>query len=555
MQIGLSGRMFDAQSIWDHLEAAVDAGYKSVELSSAHVHPGLTEKEVQQINDYLQKNSITVSGLHCFAGNYGLLKPEDAEAAFEDFCRYVLLAEKLHAAAVTVWPAWVSSGEADEGIWAQAACWLRKSADFAAEHGVRPVVEIHHGTLCDTAVSALKLLTMAERENLGLALNPASLYQLREDYVDAAEKLSKHICNVHIRDIVRLERGENPGCFAYGQYAERIGRFTPVRYTPGTQKEYYVHRRINQGGIDWRSVLAALQKAGYDGPLTVDSVAEGAPDMPSGRNLARACYDDVKTVLGMGKSNANWHKFSVKEPGMYHVVAAGRDETQVAEMFRLNLPQGETYTLNSGALEMNALVTAGKITVCGSGLEDELEHLDSFYIPGDQSVLITAKEDCSLYIGAAPCEGCGKAFIRKMDWSLPIGDVHQIHGEGSGQREVMFTLTPQDAASRLICGVTWGGDGTWTSWIPHQHEKDLEEVYCYFDFEEGQHGLHYSYNTDETFRNATSYVVGNGSMVIAPKGYHPTCGIPGYKNTYFWVLAAHSHTSRRYDLAITDPNL
>ena len=161
-------------------------------------------------------------------------------------------------------------------------------------------------------------------------------------------------------------------------------------------------------------------------------------------------------------------------------------------------------------------------------------------------------EDCSIYIGAAKCEGYGKPFVRKMDMSLPLGDIHQIHGEGSGSREVMFTLAPQDAASRLICGVTWSGDGAWTSWKPHQHEKDLEEVYCYFDTEKG---LHYSYNSGESFADATAYVITDGDMVIAPKGYHPTCAIPDSKNTYFWVLAAKSHAQRRYDLAVTDPNI
>ena len=79
--------------------------------------------------------------------------------------------------------------------------------------------------------------------------------------------------------------------------------------------------------------------------------------------------------------------------------------------------------------------------------------------------------------------------------------------------------------------------------------KDLEEVYCYFDTEKG---LHYSYNLGENFADATAYVITDGDMVIAPKGYHPTCAIPDSKNTYFWVLAAKSHAQRRYDLAVMD---
>lgn len=123
--------------------------------------------------------------------------------------------------------------------------------------------------------------------------------------------------------------------------------------------------------------------------------------------------------------------------------------------------------------------------------------------------------------------------------------------EGSGRREVMFTLAPQDKASRLICGITWSADGAWTSWPPHQHEKDLEEAYCYFDIE--SYGLHFSYLTSENFSNAVCHIVENGSVVVAPVGYHPTCAIPGSKNIYFWVLAAMNQESRRYDLAKNDP--
>ena len=122
--------------------------------------------------------------------------------------------------------------------------------------------------------------------------------------------------------------------------------------------------------------------------------------------------------------------------GWYHVVSTKRDDTQVAEMFRLNLPAGETYTLESGALEMNALVVKGAVAIDGSGLKDNLVFTDSFYIPGGSTVVVTAVENCSLYIGAAPCDGYGKP-LWKMDKSLPIGDIHQIT-VGSGSREVML---------------------------------------------------------------------------------------------------------------------
>lgn len=555
-KIGLSGQMFDEVSVWDHLYAAADCGYDTVELRSTHINPCVSEDIIFEVKEFLQEKNITVNALSCFVGNYGLLDNAEAQNAFETFKKYVELADVFDAKMIRVWAAWQESKDANIDVWEKAAFWMRKSAEYAKEHNKKIVMEMHHGTLCDTADSSLKLLEMIGCDNVGLTLDPVNLYQVPENYTKKTiTKLGKKIFNVHIKDIIELQTDESPYCFEYGFYAKHIGRFTPVEYQPKEGKRFFEHRRIGMGGVDWNGVISALKEIKYDGALIVESVDEGNKHMPSKWNLAKACYGDVKALVSNVRTNGNWHKKSIDKKGFYHVVSTERDETNVAEMFRLNLNRGDTYELVSGNLEMNALVIKGKITIEGCGLSDELNHLDSFYVPGQSKIFITATEECSLYIGSAPCDGYGKPLVRKMDFSLPIGDIHQIHGEGSGSREVMFTLAPQDAASRLICGVTWSGDGAWTSWKPHQHEKDLEEVYCYFDIKDDKYGLHYSYNTDESFDDAEAYVVRNGSMVIAPNGFHPTCAIPGCRNTYFWVLAAHSHNSRSYELAVTDPKI
>lgn len=255
----------------------------------------------------------------------------------------------------------------------------------------------------------------------------------------------------------------------------------------------------------------------------------------------------------MKEELVKWHKKSTEEHGMQNVIVPSRDETKILGVDRLNLECGEEYELCSQNREMNALIISGKAIVTIEGKDHSLEKFDSFYIPSKVSAKIKAEEKISLYIGTAPCDGFGKPLVRKMDFSLPIGNIHQIHGEGSGQREVMFTLAPEDSASRLICGVTWSADGAWTSWPPHQHEKDLEEVYCYFDIK--TYGLHFSYTTDSSFEDAVCHIVKNGSMVEAPVGYHPTAAVAGSKNIYFWILGAKCHESRRYDLAVTDPRL
>lgn len=251
-----------------------------------------------------------------------------------------------------------------------------------------------------------------------------------------------------------------------------------------------------------------------------------------------------------------WRVQSPEAPGFHPVITPDRCACQEAQVYRLNLPKGRSYTLESGTLEMHPVLIHGAARLHGPApLDEKMTRFDSFYIPGGTQVNITAEEDCVFYIAAARYEGTGQLLFRRFDPSLPIGSLHQIHGDGVCRREVMFTLAPQDAASKLICGLTWGGAGGWTSWPPHQHEKDLEEVYCYFDMPKPKFGLHISYLESGGTESLVAHPVCSGTMVQAPAGYHPTVACPGAQCAYLWVLAAFRPASRRYDLAIPDPAL
>ena len=250
----------------------------------------------------------------------------------------------------------------------------------------------------------------------------------------------------------------------------------------------------------------------------------------------------------------SWKVQSSEEPGFHPVITPDTAECKEAQIYRLNLPAGESYVLESGDLEMHPVLISGSATLEGHPiLNEDLNRFDAFYMPGHQSVTIKANEDSIFYIAGAKDEGYGKPFIRHFDPDLPIGEIHQIHGEGIGQREVMMTLSDKDEASRLICGLTWSNPGAWTSWPPHQHEKDLEEVYCYFDMDKPMFGFHISYLESGKTEDIVAHSVHTGTMVQAPCGYHPTCASPFGRNAYLWVLASFSHPQRRYDLAILDP--
>ncbi len=251
-----------------------------------------------------------------------------------------------------------------------------------------------------------------------------------------------------------------------------------------------------------------------------------------------------------------WSVQSPEEPGFHAVITPDTCECQETQIYRLNLPKGQSHTLESGDLEMHPVLIEGAAQLSEHPqLNQTMKQFDAFYIPGNDRITITALEDCIFYVAAAKYEGYGKPLFRAFDLSQPVGDIHQIHGTGVGQREVMMTLSDKDEASRLICGLTWGGAGAWTSWPPHQHEKDLEEIYCYFGMPLPHFGFHISYLKSGEVEDIVTHTVHSGTMVQAPVGYHPTVASPGTRNSYLWVLGALRHSSRSYNLAVLDPAL
>ncbi len=249
---------------------------------------------------------------------------------------------------------------------------------------------------------------------------------------------------------------------------------------------------------------------------------------------------------------SNWRYESPESEGFHRIIDPENSACKLTWIFRLNLRKGNTYSLKDPRLELNGVVIKGTLGIVHGDDSFELEKLDSFYLPGRESLEIQAIEDCFVFFGGSLYEGGGNFLTRKYDLSLPLGDIHQVHGKLPYRREVFMTIAQQDKASRLICGITCGDPGLWTSWPPHQHTKDLEEVYCYFDIPRPASAFHFASRVDGKFEFI--HPVSTGDCVAVPEGYHPTCGMPGVRSCYFWVMAAHSPERRRYDLAVDDPN-
>lgn len=297
-KIYLSGQMFDDFPVMEHLCAAEQLGYDGVQLRSTHVNPSTPPSEKDNIKAFLQEKRLPVNALSCFVGNYGLYEDDKCETSYDTLKSFVDLAVEFESPLIRVWPGWQDSASAPNEVWQQAAKWMRRSAEYASQKGIGLAMEMHHGTLLDTADSAVRLIEMIDHDHVGVIFDAVNLYQVPSEYgPEATLKLKGIIFDVHIKDIVILAGNYSPYAFAYSYYASHIGRFTKVIPPTLKQERYYCHRRINHGGVDWHAVITGLQQIGYAGTITVESVRENNLSLPEGYDLANVCLTDVKELF------------------------------------------------------------------------------------------------------------------------------------------------------------------------------------------------------------------------------------------------------------------
>jgi 5-deoxy-glucuronate isomerase len=141
----------------------------------------------------------------------------------------------------------------------------------------------------------------------------------------------------------------------------------------------------------------------------------------------------------------------------------------------------------------------------------------------------------------APAEsGVDPALITPDD--VPVS----IRGAGVTEREIRDVLMENRAAATLLVTEVLTPAGHWSSWPPHKHDADdvpreayLEETYYHRLRRPGGFAVQRVYDGERTL-DAT-LAVGDGEVVLVPRGYHPVSATPGYDLYYLNVMADPSH--------------
>jgi 5-deoxy-glucuronate isomerase len=205
---------------------------------------------------------------------------------------------------------------------------------------------------------------------------------------------------------------------------------------------------------------------------------------------------------------------------------------------RIVLGQGDgAVDVESRDEELGLVCVGGKGSIRVDGQTFSLGKYDALYLPRDSRCTVTSSESFDVAEMAAPAtKRYPVQFIRfeevlnnpklvnKAGFEPYARTIHTLIGEANVQ------------AARLLAGVTMSKDGNWTSWPPHDHTKEKEEIYLYTDMPAPNFSLHLNY-TD--YREMEMVVpVWDGDAVAIKKGYHYNVASPGTTTRFLWMMAA-----------------
>jgi 5-deoxy-glucuronate isomerase len=217
------------------------------------------------------------------------------------------------------------------------------------------------------------------------------------------------------------------------------------------------------------------------------------------------------------------------------------------------MKRGARVTTATEDREICIVILSGKARVTTEGFDSGAigERADVFsgppwsvYAPPHANVAIEAITDCELAICSAPASGRYPARVIAPD---DVGTL--TRGQGTNARHIRNVL-PEDAQaeSLLVVEVITPG-GHWSSYPPHKHDRDalpdesyLEETYYHRLSPPQGFALQRVYTDDRDLDETMA--VGDGDVVLVPRGYHPVGAPHGYELYYLNTMAGPKRTWR-----------
>lgn len=212
-----------------------------------------------------------------------------------------------------------------------------------------------------------------------------------------------------------------------------------------------------------------------------------------------------------------------------------------------HLAEGAALTQNSGSNEVCLVILSGKANISVNGQDfgtlgertSVFEGLPwSVYAPRGSEYLVKAVTTLQLAICKAPAKTQLQPHV-----ITPTEITQETRGQGTNTRYVRNILpdTSPHAEALLVVEVITPG-GNWSSYPPHKHDTDnypaetyLEETYYHRLNPPRGFGFQRVYTEDGSLDETMA--IGDGDVVLVPKGFHPVSAPHGFDLYYLNVMA------------------
>ncbi|MFD3274500.1 sugar phosphate isomerase/epimerase family protein [Paenibacillus dendritiformis] len=276
-----SGTMME-YSLHQAMEIASRLGFEGIEIAcrEPHLSPDSPPSRVEEIRALADRYGLFIPALAGYMGHFSEADEEACMRALDEVRKLLKHAERLGAGMLRIFPGGPNAFLAQPSYYEKAARWLRRCAEEAEGHGKRIVLEIHNGSLIETADDALRLLNLVGAGSIGIILDAGNMYIADTDYGrDSVLKLGRHLFHIHVKDEKRIEAAGAPGTFVN---RTRHG------------EESFLQCRLGEGETDHRELFAALRDTGYNGWITLETAAPYPPEERLLHDLAA-----VRRLLGL----------------------------------------------------------------------------------------------------------------------------------------------------------------------------------------------------------------------------------------------------------------
>ncbi len=200
-------------------------------------------------------------------------------------------------------------------------------------------------------------------------------------------------------------------------------------------------------------------------------------------------------------------------------------------------PGGGKLEVESQEEELGFVCLAGKGAIDTNGQTFRLGKYDALYLPRDSRCTVFSAEPFDLAeMGSPASKKYPVQFVRFEDVRKDPKLVRQAGFEPYARTLHTLIGEANVQAARLLAGVTFSKDGNWTSWPPHDHTKEKEEIYLYIDMPAPNFSLHLNYTDWKDMEMVTP--VWEGDAVAIKKGYHYNVASPGTSTGFLWMMAA-----------------